>query len=57
MHRQASRSTVNSDAIDCLVNTNDLALENEELNQKHEQRRFNKAIYLKREKHVFSFLF
>ncbi len=39
MHRQPSRNTANMDAIDCLVNTNDLAQEYEVV--KNEQRRFN----------------
>ena len=33
MHRQPSRNTANMDAIDCNVNTNDLALEAEVLKQ------------------------
>jgi hypothetical protein len=40
MHRQSSRSTTNMDAIDCIVNTNDLALENEVLKREHDQRRY-----------------
>ncbi len=41
MHRQSSRSTINMDAIDCIVNTNDLALESEELKRENDQRRFD----------------
>jgi hypothetical protein len=39
MHRQPSRSTANMDAIDCNVNTNDLALEAEVLKHEDEYRR------------------
>ncbi|CAF4682765.1 unnamed protein product, partial [Rotaria sp. Silwood1] len=38
-NRQSSRTTTNFDAIDCIVNTNDLALENEVLNKQHERQR------------------
>ncbi|CAF2392721.1 unnamed protein product [Rotaria sp. Silwood2] len=38
-NRQSSRTTSNFDAIDCIVNTNDLALENEVLNKEHERQR------------------
>jgi len=41
MHRQSSRSTINMDTIDCIVNTNDLALESEELKRENDQRRFD----------------
>ncbi len=41
MHRQSSRSTSNMDAIDCIVNENDLALEDEILKREHDQRRFD----------------
>jgi len=44
MHRQSSRSTtstINMDAIDCLVNTNDLSFEEPVTGREHDQRRFD----------------
>jgi hypothetical protein len=41
MHRQSSRIISNSDAIDCIVNTNDLAFEHDLINQEYDQQRFN----------------
>ncbi|CAF0908358.1 unnamed protein product [Rotaria sordida] len=38
-NRQSSRTTSNVDAIDCMVNTNDLALENEVVNKERERQR------------------
>ncbi|CAF1362241.1 unnamed protein product [Adineta steineri] len=39
MQRSSSRTIYNSDAIDCIVNTNDLALEHDTMNQEFEQKR------------------
>jgi hypothetical protein len=41
MHRQSSRSTTNVDAIDCNINTNDLALEEEVHKRENDYRRFD----------------
>jgi hypothetical protein len=45
MHRQSSRSTSNIDAIECIVNTNDLtndlALDNQVIRREYDQRRFD----------------
>ena len=54
MYRQPSRSAANMDAIDCIVNTNDLEFENEILNQKQEQRRFDEKICFSFKKFFFS---
>ncbi len=41
MYRQSSRNTTNMDAIDCIVSTNDLALEDDVIKREYDHRRFN----------------